>query len=408
MKTEYEEIEDLINEAADSYKPIEEILSEYGFTFEQVLGKANQFRERFFQILKNKEIDTFNISKICYDVVTLLDKDIDNDTIFIYTALLSENGLLFGNISDDEQKIHLWLDQADRIELLTELIKKEPEYQKRFLELKKYKSKNVMTETDREEQVILYQMAVENTFLYKYRHSNIILENIGELVRQVNASEVYCQIKPYIYFTVLSRKHKMMAERKNYIPNIPKIFEYQEYKIYRDNGKNFDTYQSYLELYGQLRESYEDEIDVEFTDYCMTNTSNLTEWFFDNCEPVDYIPMSLNQIIDYLSNTILITPEFDDISDFTDKNPVLEIAYENELENDEYLSEFVNAMQNGEDISKYAERLYEQANIYAHCSDRKRALILAQLYLYDYMEEYNRRLLVDSARKLQYKTVTEK
>ena len=137
MKTEYEEIEDLINEAADSYKPIEEILSEYGFTFEQVLGKANQFRERFFQILKNKEIDTFNISKICYDVVTLLDKDIDNDTIFIYTALLSENGLLFGNISDDEQKIHLWLDQADRIELLTELIKKEPEYQKRFLELKK-------------------------------------------------------------------------------------------------------------------------------------------------------------------------------------------------------------------------------------------------------------------------------
>ena len=30
---------------------------------------------------------------------------------------------------------------------------------------------------------------------------------------------------------------------------------------YRDNNKNFDTYQSYLELYGQLRESYEGEID---------------------------------------------------------------------------------------------------------------------------------------------------
>ena len=391
MKSEYEEIEELINEAADSYKPVEEILSEYGITFEQGLGKANQFSEKFFDTLKNKKIETFNISKICCDVVTLLDTGTDDDTIFIYTALLTENGLLFGNISDNKQKIQLWLEQSDKMSAL-----------------EKYKSKSVATETDREEQVILYQMAVENTFLYKYRHSNILLENIGELVRQVNASEVYSQIKSYIYFAVLSRKHKMMTERKNYIPNIPKIFEYHEYKIYKDNGKNFDTYQSYLELYGQLRESYEDEIDGEFTDYCMTNTSNLTEWFFDNCEPTDYIPMSINQIIDYLSTTIWITPEFNDISDFTDKNPVLEIAYENELENDEYLSEFVNAMQNGEDISKYAERLYEQANIYAHCSDRKRALILAQLYLYDYMEEYNRRLLVDSARKLQYKTVTEK
>ena len=408
MKTEYEEIEDLINEVADSYKPVEEILSEFSLTFEQALSKANQFCEKFFAILKNKKIETSNISKICCDIVTLLDTGTDDDTIFIYTALLTENGLLFGNILDDEQKIQLWLEQSDKMELLTELIKKEPEYQKRFSALEKYKSKSVATETDREEQVILYQMAVENTFLYKYRHSNILLENIGELVRQVNASEVYSQIKPYIYFAVLSRKHKMMTERKDYIPNIPKIFEYQEYKIHNDNGKNFDTYQSYLELYGQLRESYEDEIDCEFTDYCMANTSNLTEWFFDNCEPADYIPMSLNQIIDYLSTTIWITPEFDDISDFIDENPVLEIAYENELESDEHLSEFVNAVQNGEEISKYAERLYEQANIYAHCSDRKRTLVLAQIYLYDYMEEYNRRLLVNAAKKLQYKTVTEK
>ena len=237
MKSEYEGIEDLINEAADSYKPIEEILSEYGITFEQALGKANQFREKFFDTLKNKEIDTSNISKICCDVVTLLDTDTDNDTIFIYTALLTENGLLFGNISDDEQKIQLWLDQSDKIELLTELIKKEPEYRKRFLELKKYKSKNVMTETDREEQVVLYQMAVENTFLYKYRHSNILLENVGELVRQVNASEVYNQIKPYIYFAVLSRKHKMMTERKNYIPNIPKILNIMSIKFIRITAK---------------------------------------------------------------------------------------------------------------------------------------------------------------------------
>ena len=216
------------------------------------------------------------------------------------------------------------------------------------------------------------------------------------------------QIKPYIYFAVLTRKHKLMTERKNYIPNIPKIFEYQKYNIYADNGKNFNMYQSYLELYGQLRESYDGEIDGNLTDYCMANLSNLTEWFYENCEPEEYIPMSLTQTAEYPSDTIWITPEFDDITEFTNENTVLDIAYQNELANEEYRRDFVPAIQNGEDISEYAERLYNRANMYAHCDDHERALILAKLYLYDYMEEYNRKLLVSAANKFQDKTVTEK
>lgn len=408
MTNEYEEMENLINEAADNYRTIEEILSEHNLTVEQALIKSNEFCRKFFDILGKKGIESFNVSKMCRDIFSLLDTDVSDETIFIYTALLTENGLLFGGASDEEQKIQLWLDQYARVELLSELIKKEPEYKTELSKLRKYKSNAVTAEIDREEQSLIYSMAVENTFLYKYRNSNILLENIGELVRQVNASEIYRKIKPYIYFAVLTRRHKLMTEHKNYTPNIPKIFDYKEYKIYKDNGKNFNTYQSYLEFYGQLRESYEGEIDGEFTDYCMANTSNLTEWFFNNCEPAEFIPMSLLQTCDCLSTTILITPKFEFELDLEDENTVLDIAYINELSNEEQWRDFVCAMQNGEDITKYAERLYKQANTYIHYGDCEKALMLAKLYLYDYIEEYNRQLLVSAANKFQDKTVTEK
>ena len=194
MKGECEEMEDLINEAADLYRSTEEILAEYNLTLEQALDKAQNFCSRFFDTLVKKGIAASNVSRICLDVVKLIDKDRSDETIFIYTALLTENGLLFGNISDSEQKVRLWLDQSEKMQLLTMLIEKEPEYHIRLSELKKYKPKVFTTEIDGEEQVMLYQMAVENTFLYKSRHSNILLENIGELVRQVNANNVYCQI----------------------------------------------------------------------------------------------------------------------------------------------------------------------------------------------------------------------
>ena len=241
---------------------------------------------------------------------------------------------------------------------------------------------------------MLYEMAIENTFLYNARKNNIFLHNLGELVRLVNANECYRAVKPYIYFAVLSRKHKLMMEREHYSPNIPKIYDYQEYTIQRDNNKNFNTYQSYLELYGQLRESYEGEIDGALTDYCMANTSNLCEWFYENCEPDDVIPMSLSQVAEVLSNGIWLMSEETDVGEFMEANPVFEIACQNLLACTEDWKDFISAMQNGEELLPYAERLYQRAVETVPCADRDGALVYTQCLLYHYMEEYNRQLLV--------------
>ena len=391
---EEKEINDLIDEAAEEYRPIEEILNEQGMTLEQAVHETDAFRQKFFALLRSEGIPADNISRICREVAELTEHHQSSDAIFLYTALLTENGLLFGKNNSDEQAVLLWLEHKERVDYLTQRILNEPEYSRRLDELRHYKPQTNSTEINRQEQAMLYEMAIENTFLYNARKNNIFLHNLGELVRLVNANECYRAVKPYIYFAVLSRKHKLMMEREHYSPNIPKIYDYQEYTIQRDNNKNFNTYQSYLELYGQFRESYEGEIDGALTDYCMANTSNLCEWFYENCEPDDVIPMSLSQVAEVLSNGIWLMSEETDVGEFMEANPVFEIACQNLLACTEDWKDFISAMQNGEELLPYAERLYQKAVETVPCADRDGALVYAQCLLYHYMEEYNRQLLV--------------
>lgn len=410
---EEKEINDFIDEAADGYQSPEEILREQGLSLEQAVREADAFRNSFFAMLQVHHFSSDNISRICQEVAALTERDRSSDTVFLYAALLTENGLLFGAVTDHEQKALLWLQQKERVDLLTRMIAVEPVFSRQLAEIRRHKPLFVSLKIDRQEQAVLYGMVIQNTFLYQSVSKNEIkrntfLQNIGELVRLVNADELYRSIKPYIYFAVLSRRHTFMTDREHYSPNIPKMFDYQAYTIYRDNKKNFDTYQSYLELYAQLRESYEGEIDEALTDYCMANTSNLCEWFYENCEPDDAIPMRLSQVADFLSNSICLESSNSDVGEFDlggfiEANPVFEIACQNLLCNAENWKDFVAAIQNGGDITPYAERLYREALKTVPSSDEHSACQYAAFLLFGYMEEYNRKLLVSAAKNFMTK-----
>lgn len=397
MVSEYEEFQRFLDSEADNYVSTEEILQSCGLTFESALKSAIEYRERFFSLLKEKHISDNNICRICLEVTELIKTDKSDDAIFIYTALLSENGLLFGNITDDEQKVLLWLDCSEKSERLTEAIKRESVLKERMLSASKSVTANAAAETDLEEQALLYRMAVQNTFLYKIKNGNIFLENVGELIRKVNANQQLKAIKPYVYFAVLSRKHKMMTERSNYSPNIANVFEYMDYKIYADNGKNFDTYQSYTELYEQLRRHYDDECDIELADYCFANLCNLSRWYYENCEPDEEIPKSLAQIIEDESELINLSGAHTELSEFIESNPVLEIAYGNALAEGEW-HDFISSMQNSEDIKPFVHRLYNLANAEKISSDKKKAMHYAELCLLQFMEDVNRKMLIDTAK----------
>lgn len=129
--------------------------------------------------------------------------------------------------------------------------------------------------------------------------NKIYKDNLEFLLININSDEKLKSVKPYIIFSAIARRTGKMQKRENFSPNLKIIFQYQDYSIYRDNGKNFNMYQSELELYDHLKRSYieYDYIDIELCDFCFANLSPLSEWYYTNCEPDEDIPMNIKRKI---------------------------------------------------------------------------------------------------------------
>lgn len=328
LLSEEEEINRLIDEAADEYVPFEEILKQNNITFEEALSAAEGEKEHFFDTLKKYGIYSRDISSVCYNVSEWLKTEQNDDILFLYIALLSEHMLLFDDIKDDEQKVTLWLDHHKHFEYIKDRIQAERILKKRFDELIKHKPDFSSTVYSTEEQSLLNEISYEQGVI-STKINDIYIENLGELIRKTNSDTLYSRIKPYIYSTIILKKRKNMLEHKNYSPNISSVFNRCDYSISHDNRKNYKKYMAYIELYCHMKDVFTDESDIALSDYCFANLSNISEWFYENYEPSDEIPMALKYIIrayaDYLNfwhielnenNNTSVTGILTSVSDF--------------------------------------------------------------------------------------------
>ena len=300
---EEDEINRLIDKAADEYQPLEEILEQNGLTFKEALMEAENLQNRFFDTLNVFGINCREMGQVCFEVVSLLKKERSDDVLFLYTSLLSERGLLFGGITDDEQKIRVWLAQCECADYIKERIRAEIILRQRFDALIKHKTDNSSTEYDKDEQRLLYKITSEHCTITRENRA-IYYENLGELIRKVNSDGMYSRVKPYIYSAVMMRKREYMLSREHYSPNVPSVFKRKGYEISENNGKNFNTYQAYIELYCHIRDCYADESDIALSDYCFAEFSNLSEWFYENCEAAEEVPMTFRQVIAWLAEIV--------------------------------------------------------------------------------------------------------
>lgn len=392
---EYEVINRFLDDEADSYISTDDILKSNNLTFDVALKSASKFRENFFNLLKNHEIESDIAEIVLIDLCKQMEACKDNDMLKLYCMAITDNGLLFENLSDNEQKILLWLEQKKDAEFLMDYLQKVTKYKTFIDKLAKSINADTAQEIDLEEQANLYNMALQHGFIYKNGRNNIFLNNVGELIRQVNSNNYLKAAKPYIYSAVLCRKHKMMLEREDFSPNIKDVFKVISYKIDSNNGKNFDTYQSYLELYEQLKRHYSDECDIGFSDYCFANLSNLSQWYYQNCEPNEDIPKNFRaEVTSYFSDNQFIKCEFDF------DNPVLEIAFENTLnENPDILKEFVNQRYNRENTKKTVDKFYKLSGAEKISKDTENTRKYAESYLTNVMEDNIKNMLIDAIKE---------
>lgn len=298
------EIYKYINELADQYVESDELLKRNHITFDEAHQQAKQFKETFYAFLEKHSIRSQDLVVICYDLMERIRQQPDDpDLQYFYLCVMTDFGLLVRTDPEktEEQRIRNYLRQHELIQELTGFRKSQNENLRKYRELADYLKKPIKVKNAEyaEESDLLYHLTIQHTFLYESVGNEVYKDNLNALLTYVNSDETLRRVKPYILFAVLARKTGMMQNRPHFMPNLKAVFQYQDYNIYRDNGKNFNLYQSELELYDHLQRSYidDDDVDMELCDFCFANLSPLNEWYYRNCEPNEDIPMRLSRKI---------------------------------------------------------------------------------------------------------------
>ena len=296
------EIYKYINELADQYVEFDELLKQNHLTFNKAKQKVKQFKEKFQNLLSKYAIGNQNLVKTCYDLIENIKQQPDNpDLQYLYFCIMTDVGLLNRVLGErtEEQEIRNYFRQNELIQELTVFLKSQSESTMKYQELLEYLKKpiNIKNAECEEEYDFLYHLTIQHTFLHDGIKNEVYKDNLKSLLININSDEKLKPIKPYIIFAVLARKSGMMQKRKHFMPNLKGIFQYQEYNILKDNGKNFNQYQSELELYDHLRRAYLEDADIDFCDYCFANLSPLSESYYMNCEPNEEIQMVIDRKI---------------------------------------------------------------------------------------------------------------
>ena len=226
------EIYKYINELADQYVELDELLKHNHLTFDEVQQCVKQFKEKFYSLLSKYSISSQNLVETCYDLIERMEQHPDNpDLQYLYLCIMTDFGLLNKiNTHDrtEEQEIRNYLRQHELIQELMEFLESQSESIRKYQKLLKYlkktiKIKNVECE---EESNFLYHLTIQHTFLHDGIKNEVYKDNLKSLLIHINSDEKLKPIKPYIMFAVLARKTGMMQKRKHFMPNLKTIFQY--------------------------------------------------------------------------------------------------------------------------------------------------------------------------------------
>lgn len=384
------EIYKYINEQAEQYVPFRKMLRQNGLTVSEAWQKTKDFKENFNSLLSEYHIANNNMVKMCCDLMEKINENPDNsDLQYLYICIITDFGLLNEIKSSDyieEQQIRNYIRQNENIRELLAFLKSQAESKDKLYKIQNH-LKNALQIRNincSEESDLLYKMTLQHTFLYGSSNNKVYRDNLDSLLIHINSDDILKSVKPYIIFAVLSRKHGMIQNRTDFIPNFKTLFQYQTYNIMTDNGKNFNNYQSYTELYEHLRRFYADdkEVDTELSDFCFANLCSLSEWYYMWCEPNEEIPMNFRRKVYSLKpmsfpmiycydnytdfNICDFETEHSEIYNIWEKSVTPDIAEEllKILYNNADISELAGKLPYGKEYLRYAELfLYQSAEI---------------------------------------------
>lgn len=149
--------------------------------------------------------------------------------------------------------------------------------------------------------------AHEMTCLYRdifkvsERASAELYYNLYYFLHQVHQTPMYWKVAPLFFFQLMVRHTKRLASNENLNVSLKNLWKFKEYKILKDNGKNFCQYKAFSKLFRKLCKLYKNTpgVNLELCKYGFREQSNLSEWI------VEWQPKKQKKVFDRYFNIIL-------------------------------------------------------------------------------------------------------
>lgn len=259
----------------------------------QLSQDLQEVRKEFFSVCETKKIPTHNKAVLLYQLSMRLEEKPENEQIRQLLLLaLADHGILLG---------HFWTPDAREAEVEYQELKRK--YMKLAEDDKLQRSlflqwKVVRISYDSLPKMDAYddinEMAYEeetNRAVYLYRkfmgisekNSPELYYNLHRFICMTKQEKIYRLIAPLFLFQLMVRHTGRLATKENLDVSMNSLWEYKEYQIEKDNGKNFKRYQLYARLFCKLCKEYrgDTDVDLELCGYGFGASSNLVEWIMD-------------------------------------------------------------------------------------------------------------------------------
>ena len=292
---EFHEFDELDEVASEYFPSLEERISERGLTRKQALELAFQSLSGYRALATKCGLTHLNKPYIWPDLLSLFRQEVTSDRLELLIWLCVD-GRLIKPCSDDEL-ISEWIICTERSAKLTDFLTERREKNVQFHEIVKLSqtAKQCGMNSSDERHLRVFNALCEMCYADGCSDRNILLNNLACIGGMIAEFPFLEPVAPLVYYQVCVQNSRKLLEKPDYLPTLKNLFRYQEYNITQDNGKNFEQYLDYCEIFVVLKDCFP-EADEPLCNAGFLQLSNLAEYCFEHAESGGRIPLTADGI----------------------------------------------------------------------------------------------------------------
>ena len=300
---EYELLHDLL----DTTPSLEEELRQHQLTLEQAKTKLAAWQKQAASLLKLASLPIHNKFAACRRLADILDSLSEDQALWLYTLLLSDNGLVFDPCRSErteEQNLLSYLAVEKKRSHLEKTLRN---YQSLHVQFSKLPAASQLlqtaipkTTTDADA-LALFQMLLSHFPECASTDKDTLVENLLLLSSLLPRVPELQGIAPLFWYLIATRHLTKLCQSSEFNCRFEKLFTYKAYQIDVDNGKNFNHFLALLSFFEELCTHYaaDPAVNMELSLYGFAVTSNICEWYFQSLplEESSALPKPLRTLI---------------------------------------------------------------------------------------------------------------